>query len=488
MIGSLKLKDYGLLAIVAMGLLYFLFPTTNNFIDSYAYAASAASGEDLFYPHHLLFNILPYGIASLFQISNTLLLLSYINALFSIGCLFLINSILFSRVNAATRAWTLVLLGACFGFMRYATEGETYIIPLFFSLWASRAILLEKRIFKTALLAALACLFHQIHFFWWLGLLFFVMMAFRERKLKNFLIFGTTSCIVPVVYLLVFYLTENNSSNCIEYVFHDYISSNDVSFGLKPVTFLLTPISFIRTFFQVHGYMFVLIRQYWVLWGVVIFCAVCFVFNCFKLKATQKRKNESGYQRLFAQAHLIVFALQFLFAFISDGNAEFMVMLPFALVLFIFFQYDFKRLTMTYFALSLLIWNIAFALLPNHFLELTSDLPLKKYIELNPEEAYILKNKTRLNNMLKYEHPEKEYKLYSLDKDAIKIDSLLSVHGRIISDVATQDRLSRASFVSNENLKAFSNHQVQSIDSIPFDLGVLKLINITFAPHKKNNR
>ena len=485
MMSDLKLKDYGLLAVVGMGLLYILFPTTNNFIDAYAYAISAASGKDLFYPHHLLFNLLPYSLASLFHISNTLLLLSYINALFSIGCLLLINSMLFSRVSTTTRAWTLILLGACFGFMRYATEGETYIIPLFFSLWASRTILFEKRIFKTALLASIACLFHQIHFFWWLGLVFFVMLAFKQNRVKNFLLFGITSCIVPVVYIFVFYLTENDSSNCIEYVFHDYIARDNVSFGLKSVTFLLTPISFVRTFFQVHGYMFVLIQQYWALWIIVILCAACFILNCFKLKTMQKKNNESHYQKLFAQVHLVIFALQLLFAFISDGNAEFMVMLPFALVLFFFFQYDFQKLTMSYFALSVLIWNVSFALLPSHFLELTSDLPLKRYIESNPEQVYILKNKARLSNMLEYEHPEKEYKLYSLDKDSIKIDSLLSVHGRIISDIATQESLSRASFVSDENLKVFSNHQVQSVDSIPFDLGVLKLINITFAPHKK---
>jgi len=480
---NLKLKDYGLLAVVVMGLLYFLFPTTNNFIDSYAYAISAASGEDLFFPHHLLFNLLPYSIATLFNISNTLLLLSYINALFSIGCLLLINSMLFPRVNTTTRAWTLVLLGACFGFMRYATEGEAYIVPLFFSLWASKTILFEKRIFKTALLASIACLFHQIHFFWWLGLLFFVMLAFKQNRIKNFLLFGITSCIVPVVYIFVFYLTENDSSNCIEYVFHDYIVRDNVSFGLKSVAFLLTPISFVRTFFQVHGYMFVLIQQYWALWIIVIFCAACFILNCFKLRAMQKKNNESHYQKLFARIHLIIFALQFLFAFISDGNAEFMVMLPFALVLFFFFLYDFQKLILSYFALSLLIWNVSFALLPSHFLELTSDLPLKKYIESNPEQVYIIKNKVRLSCMLKYEHPEKKYKLYSLDKDATKIDSLLSVHGQIISDITSQDMLSRSSFVSDENLKIFSNYPIQPIDSIPFDLGVLKLINITFVPH-----
>ncbi|MEJ7658680.1 MAG: hypothetical protein WKG07_03170 [Hymenobacter sp.] len=80
--------------------------------------------------------------------------------------------------RAAVPAW-LLLLGGCFGMLRFATENETYMQPLLLALLASlawaRALRTEKNsgrwLLLAGLLAAGACLVHQLMVWWWLGLL-----------------------------------------------------------------------------------------------------------------------------------------------------------------------------------------------------------------------------------------------------------------------------------------------------------------------------
>ncbi len=75
-------------------------------------------------------------------------------------------------------AW-LLLAGSCFGVLRFATENETYIQPLLLALLASvawaQSLQTEKNarrwLLLAGLLAALACLVHQLMVWWWLGLL-----------------------------------------------------------------------------------------------------------------------------------------------------------------------------------------------------------------------------------------------------------------------------------------------------------------------------
>ena len=71
--------------------------------------------------------------------------------------------------------------------LRYATENEAYIVPLFFALLASLnwvRFLKEKNdrfALYAGLFASLAVLFHQTYIFWWAGLL----AAFLNEKGKR---------------------------------------------------------------------------------------------------------------------------------------------------------------------------------------------------------------------------------------------------------------------------------------------------------------
>ena len=376
MVTAVRVKSFlqahrPLWAILMMGLLYVLMPSINHSGDSFTYAWSIHAGEELFSPHHLLYNSFYYLLQRVFGVSDTLAFICLMNGLFAVGCLLFSNAILFKFVDGKTRAYLLIFLGSCFGFMRYATTGEAYIVPLFFSLCASWAALERRPAYVVALLAAIACLFHQVQVFWWIGLLWFVLVSDKEYRLKHFLQYGIVSCIVPVAYLLVFSLTTSDSSSIFEYLVHDYVYNEGVDFKVTARSLLLTPISFVRTFYQVHGYMLSLVQRFWIVGVALIASVVLGLMGCINLWHTRLSKDKNLFDRQFATCHLIIFILQLLFAFISDGNAEFMVMLPFALMFFLFARYRFERLAMWAFALSIFLWNLSAGLIPYHFLELT---------------------------------------------------------------------------------------------------------------------
>jgi hypothetical protein len=479
---SIKTRDYsGWIAITLMGLLYILLPSVNHTGDSFYYANDIRSGNTLFLPHHLLYNALYFLLAKIVCAANVIRFISLMNALFAIGCLCLMKEILSVFSDKKTYVWTLIFLGSCFGFMRYATTGETYIVPLFFSLWASRTALFSKSVFLTGLIAAIACLFHQIHFFWWLGLLFFILATSKEKRFKAFILYGIASCIVPIAYWLVFYFTENDSATIFDYILHDYVHYSGVEFSIKAKTFLLTPISFIRTFYQVHGYMLPLIQKFWFLAAFVLGSGALAILGCFRLKHCSKATDICFREKRFAQAHLIIFLLQLLFAFISDGNAEFMVMLPFALALFVFIRYRFQRFPMYTFALSVFIWNLSFGVVPYHFLELIPEPAISRYVKSHSDEVYYLMDKHTVLMQLEYENPDESFCVYNIEpNNRLILDSLLQSNHSVISDILTPRAASRASLVLSAS-DLVSDYHIQIQDTIPFDLGIVVLSRITLG-------
>ncbi len=469
--------DWPLLTVLLMGVLYLLLPSINSSGDTYAYACLIRDGKELFMPHHLLYNAFYYIPVKLFYITNTLPFICIMNAVFAMGCLLFANAILSPFTSKRTRAMTLIFLGACFGFMRYATTGETYILPLFFSLWASWAAINRKSTYWVALLASVACLFHQVHFFWWLGLLFFIMAAYKDEWWKNFVRYGIVSCIVPVVYILVFYLTDNDSSSVVEFIAHDYVHHDSVSFSIKAKSLLLTPVNLIRTFYQVHGYMLPLIQKYWVIGFFMLVSVVLGIMGCIKLRRVGKEKTDSFFYSRFAKYHLVIFFLQLLFAFISDGNAEFMVMLPFALALSLFPAYRFRRLPAYAFAGSILIWNLPVGLIPAHFFELTSEPAMVRYVENHPDEVYYLSDKQTVDTNLEYNRPGQNFQLYAVKEDTYELDSLLQQNDYVLSNAFSPKVMSRSSMVSS--IPQLSSYQIETVDSIVYDLGVLIVSKIS---------
>jgi len=385
-----------------------------------------------------------------------------------------------SFVDNKTTAILIVFLGSCFGFIRFATDAEAYIVPLFFALWGSYVMLSKRQVFFASFLVAVACLFHQMYVFWWIGLYILVFRYFIKNRFQNFILYASAACIVPVVYLIVYYSTENDCNNIIEFVFHDYIRYDSVGISFKPVTLILTPVSFFRTFFQVHGYFLPLLMKYRWLCVPVFFSLVLFFTGCFYLKGFIKKKNESiACNKQFAQTHLIIFFLQFLFAAISDGNAEFMYMLPFAGILFLIIYYRIRLRTFFYYTIALFVWNFSLAIYPYHFIEMGNEKSMAKFTAENDKETYYLQGKNFIECIMTYYYPDKNVQLYSAEKK-VNIDSLISVNGSVITNmVGNKTLLSRAALVSDLDKDLENKYAVEKIDSITYDLGILNIVRLS---------
>lgn len=267
MLGKVNVK-YLILCILCC--LYLFFPTQNSSTDAWYYAASVKYGEDLFLPHHLFhstFLYLCYKGFSFFVHIDAMAFCKIMNGLFATIVMALFARLLqvFEKKEIEIAAWTF-LVGVSFGIWRYATENETYHLPLIFSLLAT--FFYNKKINKptkmTALFsgffAAFACLFHQLHIVWAFGLGIAWLFYGNKKEVFAYLI---PFAIIPIAYFSVYYLTVSvdfSITHFMQFVLHDFhTGSASLSFGFWNIG--LTLLNFIRSFLQVHGSIFVQIKS-----------------------------------------------------------------------------------------------------------------------------------------------------------------------------------------------------------------------------------
>ncbi|MCL2650712.1 MAG: hypothetical protein FWD60_06780 [Candidatus Azobacteroides sp.] len=470
----IKKNDVSLWIVTGLTLLYIFLLSSNNTIDSIAYSLDIRNGGELFYPHHLLFNAFGFVLSKLFGIHNTLSFICLINALFAGGCLWIMRRLLLSFTDNKTVAFILLFLGSCYGFARFATDAEAYIIPLFFALRGSKVIFSGEKIISTSLLLSISCLFHQLFVFWWIGLGIYIFWNFEKNRLRNSAKYISTALIVPAVYLIVFLLTKNDCNNLLEFIFHDYVKYSNVSISLNPTIFWLTPINFVRTFIQVHGYILPLLQNYfWILIPVVI-AGICFFIGLFKLKGSIT-KSSTPQTHKYAFSHLLIFALQFLFAAISNGNAEFMLMLPFALAIFFFAKYTIKLSPVFYFSIGVFLWNLSLAIFPAHFLQTSIDEPMAKYIEQHSDKLYFFPESGRIDMLLEYQSPEKKYNIYNSKEE---LDSLIQTGNTVLTNaVNNKSFMSRGSLL-DKNVNLFSDYKIDKVDSINYSFGTMYISKV----------
>ncbi len=252
------------LIFVLIFLSYILFPTNNSSLDSYAYAGYVKYNHYLFTPHHLFSNAIIYVLLQPFKhFEITIDILAFskiINSLFQLINLLIFYKILtFLKIKEKSKLLYVLVLAFSFSLWRYGTENETYIIPISLSLLGSFYFLKNIKnsknsyIILSSLFGALACLFHQIHFFWWSGILFG--FYFYRKKIKTVFLYLLPALIVPISYILVLIFYEKQELTFFSlqrFIFHDfYQGSVTTDFGWKG--FLLQAINTIRTYFQIHG-------------------------------------------------------------------------------------------------------------------------------------------------------------------------------------------------------------------------------------------
>lgn len=490
-------------ATLLLGFIYLIFPTNNSTVDAYSYAADIRYNWELLNPHHLLYSAFGAGVkylqAGIYNISvEELSLMKTINAISAGISLFILGKTLKKTGSKNWKIFSLLILaGSAFGFMRFATENETYILPLAFSLggtyywFEAQESKNSWQYFLSGSLLSLACLFHQIHFFWWLGL-GIPLLLFPGNKLKkksSLASFFLPALIVPAAYSLAVYYTIGHVSpgNFIHFIFREFYRGNvETEIGLN--NFLLTGINFVRTWVQVHGNMVKLIQLFplLILSGIISITLVCYgVLLGFRQKPSIEKK------------HLIypvstVISLQISFAFYSVGNAEFMVMLPPLICLSMACLKNWEYKPYLFIGFGILTWNLFLAIIPAHFLQLSGHSKLRDYIMAHNDTIFLVNDKVQMETEILYYTgkypdniiPSPEYcqiKFGKIDFCKKRIDSSFQHHKTILTDIyGNESFFSRGKFLSEgENDSFLKKFEKAKVDSLSFDLGVLRLYQLS---------
>lgn len=465
-------------------IIYIVFPTINSSVDAWGYASYVKLGENLFLSHHLFYNAIGFVWVKLIGQAysfDTLKLLITLNALFAAATLYVYGkTIRLLGVGGKRLIMWITFIGSSWTIMRFATENETYIIPLFFSMLGSYFFIKSLKensttgFFLSGLFAAFACLVHQVMFFWWLSLL--IGVAYR-KKIKPFVWFALPALLVPLSYILVLVFYYNQSLTfdpLMRFVFRDYYSgAAGVSIGISSLIF--STISIVRSFFQVHGYFAILprISSFFVLGG---FIAIGFLFvGLICLKQTQW--NIKRLKDLPIWVHLLAMFFQIAFAFLSSGNAEFLVMIPIllAIVLSQIVQNEIRFIGFV--ATGMLIWNITLGLIPLNRYSLDSNtIMFNKVLEsqLNQKkQLFVLFNRPGVENRVKYFTKECPNSLItgtqydSIDFVIRRISHALANDSIVYTDCINRPKtLSREVLVvSIDNNNLFSGFNLMKVDS-----------------------
>ncbi|MFD1467143.1 hypothetical protein ACFQ48_02820 [Hymenobacter caeli] len=414
-------------------------PTRNSTADAWAYAAQVRYGHELLLPHHLWHSAAGWawvrGLGALGRPPDALAALKLLNAL-AAGALLAALGGLLRRVGgraAPIAAW-LLAVGSSFGLLRFATENETYVLPLLASVLASaawaRALGAPAGRGRMRLLllagtwAAVGALLHQVHFWWWLGLLAgswwgpptgpaaaAAAPVPGEAPWRRALWFGLPAALLwPLAYAaaLPAWGLPLTPGALWHFGLHDYYSGT-AAHGTLAHGLLLTGIGLVRTLVQVHGYLGPLLRRWPALGLVAVGCvalggyALAAVRRARKLEPLGPAPAAAG--RRVAAVHALIFSLQLAFAAVSDGNAEFMVMLP-ALAAVVAVGAAGARLPGRAVAAgggALLAWNLAFGLLPLHFLVFQNTAPLLACLRTRPRARLLLADPNLLLNQWYYQ-------------------------------------------------------------------------------------
>ena len=400
-------------------------PTANATGDSWYYAACARWGRELWQPHHLLYNAIGWGWLRLVGANGpapagelALTWLQMLNAL-AAGASLLVLGRLLGRAGApaaAIPAW-LLLAGSCFGVLRFATDNETYIQPLLLSLLASlawaRALYAgaeasrRRWLLLAGLLAALACLVHQLMVWWWLGLLL-GLRSWRSRPaLCEGLTYALPALLVPLAYALA--APGGGVAGVVRFALHDYLAGG-ARVEVSSNGLLFTGIGLVRTLGQVHGNLLPLLQRWPLpLGGVALASLGLSVYGLLGARcarrAAQGQNEASAPARTVRRTHALIGGLHLAFAVQATGNAEFMVMLPALTAVALaggpLRAWPPRRVAAV--GAALLGWNLAFGLLPAHLLDYTGTGPaLRARVLSQPGAWFVLREPNVLRNQLHY--------------------------------------------------------------------------------------
>ncbi len=478
-------------------IVYLLLPTSNSSLDAYGYADYVNEGKNLFLSHHLLYNALGFfwvKFLNIFGSFDTLATLKVMNAILASASLLVLGRIfLILGYNWKKACVWICFLGSSWGVMRFATENETYIAPILFSLLASLYLLKHLKskkgyqILLSGFFAAFACLVHQIHFFWWFA---FLLALAKEKNIKTVMLYALPAVIVPLAYILAlvyYYQIPLSIEAMAQFVLRDFESgSATVSVGTKSILFV--GISFVRTFFQAHGYFVNLLRIHpwlYIVIGITLTSIGLAISQIKKIVFTKITELQT-----FAFAHILAFALHLFFAFLSHGNAEFMVMLPFLMAISLSIMLSKEGTALILVSLGMFAWNLFLGLVPlkSYAIDGYSMVAKNIYKEMdsNDKAVFVLFNKPAVENQVKYytgQNPDSMYvdiRKISKAKIQQEIELALNSEKRVYTDCLFRpNTLSRESLTTSADGSVFYPFATSKIDSASTLSGKYYLVEIS---------
>lgn len=525
MINPAQRSQYQAAAVAALlTALCLALPTHNPTGDAWYYAACSRWGQELWQPHHLLYNGI--GWAWLRLVGGTgpaaITWLQALNALALGGSLLALAGVLRRAgvAAAAVPAWML-LTGSCFGMLRFATENETYVQPLLLSLlgalaWVRALAAPAGRrqlagLALAGLLAAIACLVHQLMVWWWLGLLLGLQPWRSRRALLAAVAYALPALVVPAAYVLAAPAGTVGVVGLVRFALHDYQTGGATleTGGKLP---LLTAINLVRTVGQMHGNMLPLLRQWpLLLGGTALACLALGTYALLGLRRAAPARPPAPPalapqfltltpQLLTRRVHGGIWLVQCFFSYIAGANSEFMVMLPAlaAVALAGGWLAAWPPRRVAALGTALLAWNLAFGLVPSRLLAYTATGPaLRARVQAQPRAWFLLLDPNLLRNQLHYYtgHPQGPRRVLGAPAAWVPkpggprsfrtwLTARLAAGDTVYTDaVGPAQPFDRAQMMLRQNnAELLSGYSQVRIDSVPTFFGLRYLTQLSPAP------
>lgn len=489
----IKLRWQDALLPFLLGLIYFILPNRNPGNDAWAYAASARWGQELFSPHHLLYN-LPGRLWSLLTGGwRVIEFMQALNALTTAIILLLMSRFFPLGTKGILRKYLAQLLaGSCFVVFHYATENEAYMIPAALMFYAFFLMRNGKTLLISGLLLALSFLFHQQHIVS-LGAAFVYLVFVEKKSFKELFLFLTPSIVlIPLVYGIA-WTQEPLLENPFQYFFHDFYKGS-ATWVAGSKHWVLAPVNLIRIFLYVHGDIIAIVANgtsqglIGILGGIIFFGSIGFLIikflksvraksesNSFRGVSFYFRREDNKWLNLF----WFGFLGHFVFSMWFGANHEFMVPLPFVgVVLLINLIGESYKPVLLWCSSGLLIWNISFSGISQRFQILDPSQHLAQLIQEYPQAIWILYDESRVRHVLNYYAGKQainllhgpEWYLETGRKDSELAEIIREAHLQniqVYSDCPYRPRpFNRASFTRAEDTDFWNAFEVQPILNI----------------------
>lgn len=391
---------YPLLAALIAGLLYLVFLTRNPVVDAVYYAWCGRYGHELAHSHHLLYN---YWLRAIMLIcggagDNTIYLFQAANALAGAACIGLLCSILQKNgLPSRSAFWLSLAVAGCWGFARFATDNEAYVMPILFSLIALRLVISSRRFaWLAGLFSAIAILFHQVQVWWALPMLWLV---WKRQGFGGTLDFYLWHLLVPAAYTSIWALDSDQS-------LHDFFlgefQAGGVHSGWGVTTIAKTAVQTVRSVFQLHELMFYGLPHPILVVPVILLIGGLLLAN---FLFTKKVEDQPATKEI-SILGLILIPLLIAFSFFSQGNAEFLAGLPFAAAFWLSRKDSFQRIAPGL-AASIWIWNSAFGHRITVFYQIEPDRRIAQIVHTQKVDAFLLMRKLEVDWWYAYQYGTK---------------------------------------------------------------------------------